>query len=123
MNRTKKTLAALVVPAALAVGVAAGVAFAQTPNGDRGGEAPGQHQMMDGGAMQGHMKEILGDTGYQRMLETMRDHSDGMPMDLSDVGGMMAAMEACLGTQGDMPATPDAIPDGEHESHHLGGTS
>lgn len=123
MNRTKKTLAGLVVPAALAVGVAAGVVFAQTPNGDRDDEASGQHQMMDGEGMQSHMKEILGDAGYQRMLEAMGDHADGMPMDMSGMDGMMAAMSACMGTQGDTAARPDAMPGGEHDSHHLDGTS
>lgn len=99
MNRTQKFLVGAALPTVLAVGVVAGVAFAQMPGEDHHGgspEAMPMGQMMDQAAMQDHMKNVLGDDGYQRMLDAMGDHAAGMPMDMSDMDGMMAAMEAAL---------------------------
>lgn len=117
MNRTQKTLAALVVPGLLAVGIAAGVAVAQGPTVYHDGGMDGQH-MTDPAAMQQHMKEILGDEGYHEMLDSMGTHGAGMPMDMPDMDGMMAAMQACLGEDGTMPMSPAVMPAGGHASHH-----
>ena len=116
MNRAQKFLVGAAVPAVLAVGVVAGVSFAQMPGKYHHGgtaEAMPMGQMMDPAAMQDHMmqdhmKNVLGDDAYQRMLDAMGDHAAGMPMDMSDMDGMMAAMEGFLGLDGVMP--PGAQP-------------
>lgn len=119
MNRTQKSLAALVVPGLLAVGIAVGVAVAQGPTVRQDGGMAGQH-MTDLATMQQHMKEALGDEGYQEMVDTMDTRSAGMPMDLSDMHGKMAAMRACFGEDGGMPMSPGDMPATGHASHHAG---
>ena len=123
MNRTQKILVGAALPAILADGVVAGVAFAQMPDDHHRDEATGMQmgQMMDPAAMQDHMKNVLGDDGRQRMFNAMGDHAAGMPMDMSDMDGMMAAMEGYLGLGGALP--PGAPGAGQHDEHHPAPTS
>ena len=117
MNRRQKILASAALPAVLAIGVATGVAFAQTPGNhhdDRSG-AMDMHQMMQSGAMQDHMKEVLGEDAYALMLEAMANHGAGTPMGMGDMDVMMQAMAACLGSEGEMPG---GISQGAHSEHH-----
>jgi hypothetical protein len=99
--------------------VAAGVVFAQMPDGDHHGDnADAMHmgQMTSPAMMQGHMKDILGEDGYRRMLDVMVEHGSAMPMAMSDMDGMMPAMGNCLGRDSEtMPGSPGA---GQHEEHH-----
>ena len=119
MNRTQKLFVGAIIPAILAVGVAAGVVFAQMPDGDHHGDnADAMHmsQMTTPAVMQEHMQDILGEDGYQRMLDAMVEHGSAMPMAMSDMGGMMAAMGNCLGRNSEsMPRSPRAS---RHEEHH-----
>lgn len=118
MKLTNRLLVAVVVPAVLAVGVAAGVVFAQsTGNGhDDDGDTMGMGAMMDPAAMQDHMKELLGAEAYQQMVDTMANHAGGMAMDMNDMDGMMAAMSLCFGGENTM--TPAASGTGQHDAHH-----
>jgi hypothetical protein len=118
MNRRQKILAGAALPAVLAIGVATGVAFAQMPGDghhDNGSGAMDMHQTMQSGAMQDHMKEMLGEDAYAQMLEAMANHGAGMPMGMGDMDGMMQAMAACLGSDGEMPG---GIPGDAHSEHH-----
>jgi hypothetical protein len=64
----------------------------------------------DAAAMEDHMRFMMGDEAYERMLETMAEHRAGMME--GDTGGMMQQMmEAMMG--GSMPmhdATPTPAP-------------
>ena len=73
------------------------------------------HQMMQSGAMQDHMQEMLGEDAYAQMLEAMANHGAGMPMGMTDMDGMMQAMAACLGSDGEMPG---AVEGTQHAEHH-----
>lgn len=116
MNRTQKFLAGATMPAVLAIGAAAGVAFAQMPGEDRHGDGADANHMMNPEGMQDHMVDILGNDAYQRMLDAMGNHAVGMPMDMSDMDDMMAAMQACMGMDGAM--TPGVLGAGQHNEHH-----
>lgn len=118
MNRRQQILASATLPAVLAIGVATGVAFAQMPgDGDHtnGPGRMGMNQMMQSGAMQDHMKEVLGKGAYAQMLEAMADHGAGMPMGVGDMDGMMQAIAACPGTDGEMPGATGGK---RHTEHH-----
>lgn len=118
MNRRQKILASAALPAVLAIGVATGVAFAQMPGDghhDNGSGAMDMHQMMQSGAMQEHMKEMFGEDAYAQMLEAMANHGTGTPMGMEDMDGMLQAMAACMGSNGEMPG---GIPAGAHSEHH-----
>ena len=118
MNRRQKILASAALPAVLAIGVATGVAFAQMPRDGHHDNRFGtmdMHQMMQSGAMQDHMKEVLGEDAYAQMLEAVANHGAGPPMGMGDMDGMMQAMAACLGTEGEMPG---GVPAGAHSEHH-----
>ncbi|MCC6387230.1 MAG: hypothetical protein IT302_07610 [Dehalococcoidia bacterium] len=118
MNRKQKILASAALPAVLAIGVATGVAFAQMPGDshhDNGSGSMDMRQTMQPGAMQDHMKEMLSENAYARMLEAMANHGAGMPMGMGDMDGMVQAMAASLGSDGEMPA---GTPAGAHSEHH-----
>jgi hypothetical protein len=120
MSRRKKILVGAALPAMLAIGVVTGLAFAQMPGGDhhRDDGGMGMHQAMQSGAMQDHMKEVLGEDGYAQMLEAMATHDAEMPMGMANMDGMMQAMAACLGNQDMLPAQ---VPAGDqHSQHHPG---
>lgn len=118
MNRRQKILASAALPALLAFGVATGIAFAQMPGDDHHANGSGtmdMDQMMQSGGMQDHMKEVLGEDAYAQMLEAMAAYGAGMPMGIEDMDGMMQAMAACIGSNGEMPG---GIPAGAHSEHH-----
>ena len=118
MNRRQKILAGAALPAALAIGVATGVAFAQMPGDghhDNGSGTMDMDQMMHSRGMQDHMKEVLGEDAYAQMLEAMAAYGAGMPMGMEDMNGMMQAMAACMGSNGEKPG---GIPAGAHSEHH-----
>lgn len=130
MNRKRMILASAALPAVLAIAVATGAAFAQMPDGHHaGGDGAMQmHAMMQAGGMQAHMREMLGEDGYARMLGVMANHgasmvmgNDGMSgmsgMSADGMDAMMAAMEACLRTNSEVPGAPGG---GGHEEHHPG---
>jgi hypothetical protein len=118
MDRRQKILASAALPAVLAIGVATGVAFAQMPDDGHHNNRLGatdMNQMMQSSAMQDHMKEVLGEEAYARMLQTMGEQGAGMPMAMGDMDTMMTAMAACLGTNGEMPGGAASY---SHSEHH-----
>jgi hypothetical protein len=61
---------------------------------------------MDSGAMLVHMKEVLGEDGFQQMQQHFRDHRSGAPMTgLTGIDQMMHAMMD--GMMAEMPADAD----------------
>lgn len=57
------------------------------------------NQMMQFGAMQNQMKEVLGDDGYSQMLEATANYGSGMQIGMANTDGMMQAMAACPGSR------------------------
>ena len=65
---------------------------------------------MDSGAMLQHMKEVLGDDAYARMLQHMQDHKSGAMPAMGSVDQMMhSMMDGMMGQMGLIP-TPTATP-------------
>lgn len=115
----RATIAALLLAVA-GLGVALGIVLATDEDGDDGGRMMGQGQGqgipgmmsamadMDSDAMLAHMKEVLGDDGYQRMRQHFQDHGSGAPMTgMTDVDQMMHAMMD--GMMAEMPADANNV--------------
>lgn len=116
-------LSAVVVALAIALFVVA--ADAGDDDGVAGHDGMGNSYMgmmqamgeMDSEAMLSHMREVLGQDGYQRMLQHFQDHRNGraMPGD-GTVNGMMhqmmdGMMQQMPDTEGEhMPMNPAASP-------------
>jgi hypothetical protein len=72
---------------------------------------------MDSDAMLSHMREILGEGGYRRMMEHLHDHRSGGPMTGDpDVDEMMHRMMD--GMMQHMPADSDNIMPPGRDEHH-----
>jgi len=120
MNQQAKIIIAAL--SALAVVLAIGLAVSlATDDDDMHTNASGNHLMgmmqsmgnMDSDAMLDHMREALGEDGYQRMLGHMQEHRSGAAMpggsSIDDMmhrmmDGMMQQMPADSG--GNMPMGP-----------------
>lgn len=81
MNRTQKILVGAALPAILAVGVVAGVAFAQMPDDHHRDKANSMQmgQMMDSAAMQDHMKMSWATTAVSACSMRWRTMRQGCP--------------------------------------------
>jgi hypothetical protein len=126
MNTQAKVLIGILVAALIGLGAALGVVLA---TGDSEGDDV-SHGMMNGNdgfagmmgamssgdsdAMLGHMRDVLGAEGYQRMVDHFRDHRNGGPMtgdpEIDDMmhrmmDGMMQRMPMDAG--GMMPGAGD----------------
>lgn len=113
----RATIAALLLAVA-GLGVALGIVLATDEDGDDGGRMMGQGQGipgmmsamadMDSDAMLAHMKEVLGDDGYQRMRQHFQDHRSGGPMtNMTNIDEMMHAMMD--GMMAEMPADANNV--------------
>jgi hypothetical protein len=117
-QQTKFIIAGMSV---LVVALAIGLAVSLAMDDDMHADANGDHFMgmmqsmgnMDSDDMLGHMREVLGEDGYQRMLSHMQDHRNGAAMpggsSIDDMmhrmmDGMMQQMPADSG--GNMPMAP-----------------
>ena len=78
----------------------------------------------DSDAMLNHMKDVLGDDGYNRMQQHFRDHQSGGSMSgMADIDQMMHAMMD--GMMAEMPAdSNDILPLGDphHRTPTIAGT-
>lgn len=128
MNRQAQiiivALIAIIVGLAVAVGV---LAAAGDDDGDAlmSGQMGGDAYMGMMGAMAGmesdvmleHMREVLGEQGYQRMLSHLADHRDGGPMTTNaDIDRMMHAMMD--GMMQHMPADQNNVLPPSVDEHH-----
>lgn len=116
MNTPARAIIAALVVAVAGLGAALGVTLAN--DDDDGGtdhmtaQGRGVAGMMsatadmDSDAMLAHMKEVLGEDGFQRMQQHFRDHRSGAPMaGVSDIDQMMHRMMD--GMMAEMPADGD----------------
>jgi hypothetical protein len=118
MNQQAKIIIAALtaVVVALAIGLLASLAMDDDDFGMNGNHSMGMMQAMgnmNSDAMIEHMREVLGEDGYQRMLGHMREHRNGGAMpngsSVDDMmhrmmDGMMQQMPADRG--GNMPMGP-----------------
>jgi hypothetical protein len=122
MNQQAKIIIAGLGAVAVALGVALTVSFASGNDIGMSGMTSGDPYMgmmqsmgnMDSDAMLEHMREILGEDGYQRMLAHMADHRNNAapttgPTGVDDImhrmmDGIMQQMPADSG--GNMPMSP-----------------
>ena len=120
-----RVLIGVLAVAVVGLGIALGVALATDDDGS------GDHMMSQGDGFAGmmsamgetnsdamltHMKEVLGDDGYNRMQQHFRDHQSGAPTSgMTDIDQMMHTMMD--GMMAEMPAdSNDILPVGD--PHH-----
>lgn len=104
MNTQAKVIVAVLIAAVVGLGITVGVMAAGDNDGgghmgrqmDSGDGYGGMMSAMgegDSEAMLKHMREVLGEEGYQRMQDHLRDHRDGGPMTgNTGIDGMMHQM-------------------------------
>lgn len=115
-------LSALVITLAMTLGVALtrgdddNPSVAHSPDGDQFAGMLEAIASMDSAAMLGHMKEILGDEGYQRMVSHMDKHQSGSKSNDADVDRMMH--KVMDGMMGHMPAEPGQVLPPASDEHH-----
>lgn len=111
--RTRLVVGALgVIIVALAVGLGLAVAMGDDGHMMPGGSGyPGMMRamgMMDRDGMLQHMKEVLGDDGYARMLQHMQDHRGGAMSSNAQMDQTMhMMMDGMMGQMGLIP-TPSS---------------
>ena len=102
----------------VAFGVGLGVVFATDDEAGDGStgmmEAMGD---MDSGTCVEHMRDVLGEGGFGRMLDHLREHQDGGLMTGGQAAGdMMHEMMDSM--MEDMPADEGAVMPGGSDTHH-----
>lgn len=128
MNNTARIVVGVLIAIVVGLGIAVGV-MATRDNQDSvamgshmGGTDDGYQGMMgamgsmDSEAMLGHMREILGEDGYNRMMQHLQDHRDGMTTGDAGVDGMMHQMMD--GMMQHMPADSQDILPPDVDQHH-----
>lgn len=129
MNTQAKVLIGILVAALIGLGAALGVVLAtgdgegdnvidSMMNGNDGfAGMMGAMSSGDSDAMLAHMRDVLGEEGYQRMLTHLADHRDGAPMTGDpDVDDMMHQMMD--GMMQHMPPDSDNILPPGNDAHH-----
>ena len=129
MNTQAKLIIGLLVAVVAALGITVGVLAAGT-GGDDGNDGMATHMDTDDaymgmmGAMGGmdsdnmleHMREILGEDGYNRMMGHFQDHRNGTMTGDAEVDGMMHRMMD--GMMQHMPQdNQDVLPPGVDQHH------
>ena len=130
MNRQAKIIVGVLVTAVVGIGITVGVMAAgddhptnNSTSAHMGGSDIGYQGMMgamgnmDRDDMLRHMRDVLGEDAYQRMLGHMADHQSGMPMSgNAAIDQMMHTMMD--GMMGQMPmGSSTVLPPGSDQHH------
>ena len=131
MNTQIKAILGILVAAVIGLAITVGVMAAgddeydgntTTPNHMMGKDSGyvgmmGAMGSMDSDDMLTHMRQVLGEDGYQRMLAHLADHQSGAPMTgNTTVDQMMHAMMD--GMMGQMPMGGGTLPLPGNNAHH-----
>ena len=130
MNTQARLIVGVVGAIAVALGVTLGIVIAMDDDDDMmsgsgshmdGGDhfqgMMGAMGSMDSDDMLGHMRNVLGEDRYERMLDHMADHRDGGPM--TDDAGMDQMMHQMMdGMMQHMPADANNLMPPGRDEHH-----
>jgi len=127
MTTTGRLIIAGLAASTIGLAVALGVLLA-TDSGDGNSMPHGTDQndsfigmmaamgSMDSDAMLQRMRDVLGEDGYQRMLDHLRDHQNGTATNDSAIDGVMHQMMD--GMMQHMPMDSGGMMPGEQDAHH-----